>query len=83
MLYSRDSEFIREVLTMPEWDDPKFQGLLTSNIWNSNVSDVKEILQMPEWNDLKYKHLLVPSIFGISYKNIRPTMDLFEEYGIC
>lgn len=82
LLYQRDLLEIKTILEMPEWKDKKFQGLLTSTIWNSNSSEVKNILEMPEWEDEKYSHLLSPSIFRISIKNIRHTIELFKQYGI-
>ena len=82
LLYKRNSSEIKAILEMPEWEDEKFQGLLTSTIWSSNSSEVKAILEMPEWEDEKYSHLLKPSIFNISIKNIRPTIELFKQYGI-
>ena len=36
-VYKRNSIFVKSVLEMKEWDNPKFSGLLTSTIWNSNI----------------------------------------------
>jgi len=49
MIYKRGYAFVKNILKMPEWDNPKFQGLLTSNIWNSNEEEVKKILEITEW----------------------------------
>ena len=48
-MYKRTSAFIQEVLELPQWDDEKFQGLLTSNIWQSNIETIKYVLNIPEW----------------------------------
>ena len=55
---------------MPEWEDEKFKGLLTSTIWNSNYDTVIIKLRLPYWQESKYQHLLVPSIFSITVSNI-------------
>jgi len=78
----RDIDFIKEILEMPESQEERFQNLLTSNIWKSNVRGIREILEMPELNNPNYSHLLIPSIFSISLKNIKLSIELFEEYGI-
>ena len=35
------SEFIKKILGMEEWNDPRYQSLLTSSIWRSNYDDIK------------------------------------------
>ena len=67
---------------MPEWNDSKFQGLLTSNIWVSNYEDVNKKLYLPYWSENKYLQLLVPSIFSISIKNIENGIALLKQYNI-
>ena len=81
-IWSSNLAEVKAILEMPQWEDKKFKGLLTSNIWKSNSTEVKAILEMPELKNERYSHLLQPSIFNISIKNIRPTIDLFKEYGI-
>ena len=81
-LYMKGFNEVKAILEMPEWEDEKFKGLLTSTIWNSNATDVKNKLYLPYWNDSKYQHLLTPSIFGISIKNIESGITLLEKYGI-
>ena len=53
---------IKEILDMPEWNNPRFKDLLTSTIWNSNADEVKKIISMSEWNDPKFKNLLRSTI---------------------
>ena len=81
-VYERDVEFVEMIINLPYWKDEKFQGLLTSNIWQSNVGDIKEILKMEEFFNYKYIHLLKPGIFGVSINNIKDTINLLKEYNI-
>ena len=67
---------------MSEWEEERYQSLLTSNIWKSNYNEIKSIFKMQKLKQPEYEHLLCPSIFSISYKNIIPSIELFEEYGI-
>ena len=52
-VYNRDPEFVKKVLSMKEWEDPKFQGLLTPTIWKSKAKEIKEILTNYEIITLK------------------------------
>lgn len=81
-VYEKDGEAVRAILELEEWKDPKFQDLLTSTIWNSNLKEIKNIFQLSILQTEEYKHLLTPSIFQINLKNILPSIELFEEYGI-
>lgn len=63
-LYSRSYDEVMNILKMPEWKDKKFEGLLTSGIWNSNSTEIKEILKMPEWQNEKFEGLLTSSIWN-------------------
>ena len=56
---------------MPEWEDSKYQGLLTSTIWNSNYEEIKKIITMPEWGDSKYQGLLKPTIWNSNYEAVK------------
>ena len=38
-LYNKSITEIKKILNMPQWNNPKFAGLLTSNIWNSNADE--------------------------------------------
>ena len=40
LMLKRSFDEIDSILSMPEWQDTKFQGLLTSNIWQSNYEDI-------------------------------------------
>jgi hypothetical protein len=67
---------------MDEWNNPKFEELLTSSIWASNIKAIKKKLYLKYWDEPKYKHLLAPSIFSLSLKNIDENISLLEEYDI-
>ena len=56
-MYKRGYEFVSKVLSLPEWNDKKFQPLLTSTIWTSNVETIEKVLGMKEWEDVKFKPL--------------------------
>ena len=73
---------IKEILDMPEWNDPKFKNLLTSTIWISNVNEIRKVLSMPELQCEEYQQLLCPTIFAINKKNILSNIELLKEYGI-
>ena len=61
---------------MPEWEDEKFRGLLTTNIWSSNIDTIEKVLKMPEWEDKKFQKLLTPSIWTSKYKAIKDKLYL-------
>ncbi|MCI8778878.1 MAG: hypothetical protein HFI87_06995 [Bacilli bacterium] len=63
---------------MPEWDDPKFKPLLTSNIWRSNYNEISKILKMDEWNDPKFKPLLTSNIWHSNYDEISKILKMPE-----
>lgn len=46
------------------------------------MKEIKNIFQLSILQTEEYKHLLTPSIFQINLKNILPSIELFEEYGI-
>ena len=75
-LFLRSYEEIKKILGMKEWEDPKYQGLLTSNIWNSNYEDIKKILEMKEWKELKFQRLLTSSIWVSNYENVVEKLHL-------
>lgn len=81
-LYLRDYDEISKILGMKEWNNPKFQPLLTSSIWINNFENVKRKLNLKYWNNPKYFKLLTPTIFAITEKYISRNIELFEEYGI-
>lgn len=81
-IWRANVENIKEILSMREWDNPKFQGLLTPNIWHSSANDIKMLFGMKKIQQDEYIHLLCPSIFNVSFQNIVPSIELFEEYGI-
>ena len=39
-LYRHSYITVKEILDLSCWSNPKFQGLLTSTIWNSNAEDI-------------------------------------------
>ena len=67
---------------MPEWNEERFQGLLTSTIWNSNYENIVEKLHLSIWNNPKYEKLLTPTVFAIKASNILSNIQIFEEYSI-
>ena len=75
-VYERDIEFIKEVLDMPEWNDPKFKEVLTPNIWRSNIKDIKTVLHLPEWDEPKFKHLLTPNIWRAKTREIKEILHM-------
>lgn len=81
-IWQSNATVIKDILDMEEWDDPRFAPLLTSNIWKSNKNDIKAILHNKRLQSPTYSHLLTPGIFNVSIKNIDPSLDLLEEYGV-
>ena len=45
-LFLKSYEEVKKILEMKEWKDPKFQSLLTSNIWHINYEEIKKILEI-------------------------------------
>ena len=66
---------------MPEWNEERFQGLLTSTIWTSNYENIVEKLHLSIWNNPKYEKLLTPTVFVIKTSNILSNIQIFEEYS--
>lgn len=81
-LYLLSYSSVIEILDLPCWNNPKFQGLLTSSIWNSTAKSVQQKLSLPYWNDKKYIKLLTPSIFVITQKKIIDAIEVAETFGI-
>ena len=75
-LFLRSYEEVKKILEMKEWENPKFQGLLTPNIWKSNYEDIKKILEMNEWKELKFQRLLTSSIWVSNYENVVEKLHL-------
>ena len=75
-LYKRGYNYVKEVLDMPEWNNPKFQYLLTSNIWQTNIEVIREVLNMPEWNDPKFHGLLTSNIWKSKIEEIRAILKM-------
>ena len=75
-LYKRSFQEVKAILEMPEWKDEKFQGLLTSTIWISNLADIKAILEMPEWNDERFKGLLTSTIWNSNATEVKNKLNL-------
>ena len=63
---------------MPEWDNEKYKGLLTSGIWQSNYENVKKILSMKEWNNPKFEKLLTSNIWHSNYEEIKKILTMPE-----
>ena len=77
-LYLCSYNTVLEILDLPYWRDPKFQGLLTSNIWNSNAKEIQTILSLEEWKDPKFQGLLTSSIWASNAKEIQTILSLEE-----
>ena len=75
-LYLRSYSTIIEILNLPCWHNPKFQGLLTSSIWNSNAQEIQTILSLKEWKDPKFQGLLTSSIWKSGVKEIQTKLLL-------
>ena len=75
-IINRSYDYVVKVLKMPEWKDPKFSGLLTANIWQSNYEDINKILKMPEWKDPKFSGLLTSNIWKSNYENINKIINM-------
>lgn len=71
---------VKGLLELPYWDNPKYSYLLTSNIWQSSVSNIKKFFENKIITG--NPNLLKPSIFSIFLKNVDPVYGLFKEYGI-
>ena len=74
----RSYQDVLKILNMPEWQEAKFQGLLTPSIWNSNYEKIQKILAMPEWNEDKYQDLLTSSIWQSNYEEIQKILAMPE-----
>ena len=81
-MLTRSFDEVYKIISIPEWKEEKFQGLLTSNIWNSNYQDIMKKIYLPYWKENKYLQLLVPSIFSTSIKNIEKGIKLLKQYDI-
>ena len=42
-IWKSNATEVKKILAMPQWNDEKYRGLLTSNIWKSSSKKVKEI----------------------------------------
>ena len=69
---------IQKVLQMPEWKEEKFQGLLTSTIWQSNYEMIQKVLQMPEWKEEKFQNLLTSNIWNSDYETVQKVLQMPE-----
>lgn len=87
-LEKRSYESVIEILDLPYWKEKDekgnliYQGLLTSNIWNSNKEQIEEILSLPYWKNPIYQHLLTSSLWAISSKRIIECIEFFESLGL-
>ena len=63
---------------MSEWEDPKYQSLLTPSIWLSTYEKIRIILSIAEWEDPKYQNLLAPSIWATNYEEKKKILTMPE-----
>jgi len=82
LMFQKNLKGVKKILDMPEWNQGKFQGLLTPNIWKNNYESVVKKLYLPYLKEKKYEHLLVPSIFSIPVSKIENGIDLLKKYNI-
>ena len=77
-LFLRSYNEVKKILQMPEWKEEKFQGLLTSTIWNSNYEMIQKVLQMPEWKEEKFQGLLTSNIWQSNYETVQKVLQMPE-----
>ena len=77
-LYKRDYNTVLEMLSLPYWNEVKFQSLLTSTIWLSNAKEIKAILKMPEWKEEKFQPLLTSTIWLSNSEEIKEILGMPE-----
>ena len=75
-LFLRSYNEVKKILQMPEWKEEKFQGLLTSTIWQSNYEMIQKVLQMPEWEEEKFQGLLTSTIWISNFENTKEKLHL-------
>lgn len=78
MMLKTSYKKIMEILSLKEWNNPKFCSLLTPTIWQSNYENIKKILEMEEWNDPKFQPLLTSNIWVSNYKNAKNILGMEE-----
>lgn len=81
-VYGRSVKFVKKIIQMKEWDDPKFQGLLTSTIWNSNYENISAKIHLPIWENPNYEHLLTSTIFVIKADYIEKNIEIAEKNNL-
>ena len=69
---------VLDVLSLEKWKNPKYQKLLTSNIWRSDYISIKEILSMKEWDDPRFQELLTSNIWACNYYDIKRILSMPE-----
>lgn len=75
---SKSFEEVIKILSMPEWKNPKYSKLLTSNIWRSDYDNIKDILNMKEWEDPNLYNLLTSGIWASSYYDVKRILSMPE-----
>ena len=75
-LYNKSITEIKKILNMPQWNNPKFAGLLTSNILKSNADEVEKILNMEQWKDPKFAGLLTSNIWKSNAGEVEKILNM-------
>ena len=58
---------VKKIMDLEVWTNPRFEHLLSKDVWHSNVDQINAILSMKEWDNPKFAELLVPSIWHCRY----------------
>lgn len=77
-LYKRSYQEVIRILDLPEWNNPKFKHLFTSNIWLTNSENIKAILALKEWDNPLFKPLFTASIWNSNPDKIKMILELEE-----
>ena len=77
-LFLKSYDELKKILEMPEWNEERFQELLTSTIWKNNYETIQKVLQMPEWNEEKFQGLLTSNIWSSNYEMIQKVLQMSE-----
>lgn len=67
---------VKKIMDLEVWTNPKFEHLLSKDVWRSNVDQINAILSMKEWDNPKFAELLVPSIWRCRYCYVYDVLHL-------
>ena len=78
VVYERDVNYIKKVLKLPYWKDPRYERLLTTNIWYSSYPNIINIMNLPYWEDPKFKKILSSNVWKRNYKEVEKVLEMEE-----